>query len=127
MKALFISAAWFNWIAAVVFVFASDWVLPLLSLESSPTALLFLHLFCTVVFLFGIAYYRAATDLAAQAEVIKLGGAAKLALVLVATLDVVLGVVSWPILVPLSGDLVYGLLFFRVLSRLPEPAANHRI
>jgi len=122
MKALFISAAAFNWIAAVVFVFASDWTLAILSLEPSPTALLFLHLFSTLVFLFGIAYYRAATDLAGQAEVIKLGGIAKLALVVVAALDVVLGVVSWPILVPLAGDLVYGLLFFKALSRLPVAA-----
>jgi hypothetical protein len=124
MRAMFVSAALFNWTAAIVFVFASDWVLALLSLESSPTALLFLHLFFTVVFLFGIAYYRAATDLEGQAEVIKLGGAAKLALFVVATLDVALGVVSWPILVPLSGDLVYGLLFFKALSRLPKPATG---
>ena len=124
MKAMFISAALFNWIAAVVFVAASDWVLALLSLESSPTALLFLHLFCTLVFLLGFSYYRAATDLKGQAEIIKLGGTAKLALVVVATLDVALGVVSWPILVPLSGDLVYGLLFFKALSQLPKPAAG---
>ncbi len=124
MKILFISAACFNWIAAVVFVFASDRVLALLSLESSPTALLFLHFFCTLVFLFGIAYYRAATDLEGQAEVIRLGGVAKLALVAVAVLDVALGVVSWPILVPFAGDLVYGLLFFKSLSRLPEPAVG---
>jgi len=87
---------------------------------------LFLHLFSTLVFLFGIAYYRAATDLEGQAEVIKLGGVAKLALVVVAALDVVLGLVSWPILVPLSGDLVFGLLFFRALSRLPVAAAGSR-
>ncbi len=124
MKVLFISAACFNWIAAIVFVFASDRVLALLSLESSPAALLFLHLFFTVVFLFGIAYYRAATDLEGQAEVIRLGGAAKLALVAVAGLDVALGVISWPILVPLSGDMIYGLLFFKALSRLPEPVVS---
>ena len=118
-KALFISAAWFNWIAAVVFGLASDWVLPILSMESSPTTLFFIHLFCTLVFVFGFAYYRAASDLAGQAPVIRLGAAAKLALVFVATMDVVLGLISWPILIVLAGDLVYALLFFKALSRLP--------
>ena len=116
---MFISAAWFNWVAAVVFGFASGWVLPVFSMEPSPTALLLIHLFCAFVFVFGIGYYRAATDLAGQAPVIRLGAIAKLALVLVATVDVVLGLVSWPILIVLAGDLVYALLFFRALSRLP--------
>ncbi len=122
MKTMFISAAWFNWVAAIVFGFASEWILPLLSMEPSPTALFFIHLFCVLVFVFGFGYYRAATDLAGQAPVIRLGATAKLALVFVATVDVVLGLVSWPILVVLAGDLVYALLFFRALSRLPAPA-----
>lgn len=124
MKAMFISAALFNWIAALVFVFASDWVLALLSLESSPTALLFLHFFCALVFLIGFPYYRAAADLEGQAGVIKYGASAKLALVVVATVDVASGLVSWPILLVLSVDLAYGLLFFRALSRLPKPATG---
>lgn len=124
MKAMFISAALFNWIAAIVFVFASDWVMALLALESSPTALLFLHFFCTLVFLIGFPYYRAATDLAGQASVIKYGGTAKIGLFVVATIDVVLGLVSWPVLLLLSADLMYGILFFRALSRLPKPAAG---
>lgn len=124
MKAMFISAACFNWIAAIVFVAADDWVLALLLLESTPTALFFLHLFCTLVFLLGFPYYRAAKDLAGQASVIKYGGGAKLALVAVAIVDVLLGLVSWPILLVLSVDLVYGLLFFNALSRLPKAATN---
>lgn len=119
MKAMFISAAWFNWIAAIVFGFAGEWILPVFSMEPSPAALFFIHLFCVLVFVFGIGYYRAATDLAGQASVIKLGAIAKMAIVVVATVDVLLGLVSWPILVVLAGDLVYALLFFRALSRLP--------
>lgn len=122
MKAMFISAAWFNWVAAVVFGFASERVLPIFSMESSPTSLFFIHLFCTVIFFFGIAYYRAATDMLGQAPVIRLGAAAKLALVFVATVDVFLGLISWPILIVLAGDLVYALLFYMALSRMPAPA-----
>ncbi len=121
MKAMFISAAWFNWIAALGFGFAGEWLLPMFSMQPSPTALFFVHLFCALVFVFGFAYYRAATDLAGQAPAIRLGAIAKLAIVVVASVDVILGLVSWPILVVIAGDLIYALLFFRALACLPAP------
>ena len=122
MKTMFISAAIFNWVAAIVLVVANDWVFTLLSLETSPTALFFLHLFCTLVFFFGIGYYRAAFDLGSQIEVIKLGAIAKASLFFVVAIDVWIGLVSWPLLLLLSVDLVYSLLFFRALSRIPKSA-----
>lgn len=122
MNKMLLSAAWYNWLAAIIFVGASDWTLTLLRLESSPSTLLFLHFFCTLAFFFGISYYQAASDLAGHASSIKLAAIAKLSLVAVTTIDVTLGLVSWPILVPIFGDLVYGILFFRALSQLPESA-----
>ena len=80
-----------------------------------PIETTFLRLFAGLVFVFGFGYYAAGSDLKTNAPVIRLGGIAKLMVVAIAAYEVVLGNISWQLMLVASADLIFALLFFRAL------------
>lgn len=118
-RKMFISAACFNWLVAIALVVNVELLFGVFHVEPVPDNLLFLHFFSALVFIFGIGYYWIANDILTNRPLIRIGAVGKLVLVCVGGVDVALGIVSWQILILLSVDLVYSLLFFRVLRQLP--------
>lgn len=118
MKALFLSAAWFNWLVAIVFIVAIRPLFELIGASPAPTEMVFVHFFSIVVFSFGIAYYWISLDPENNKPLIKLGAIAKMLLVIVGVADVAIGLISWHVLMLLSVDFMYSILFFYVYSKL---------
>jgi hypothetical protein len=119
-RKMFLSAACFNWLVAVALVVNVGLLFGVFHVEPVPENRLFVHFFSALVFSFGIGYYWIANDILANRPLIHIGAVGKLVLVCVGVLDVALGIVSWQILILLSVDLVYSLLFFKVLRQLPR-------
>lgn len=118
MKTFFLIAAAFNFFVVFLFLFFMDGLFPIFELEVNNSSITFMHLFLALVLLFGVAYLTIAFDPVRFRELILFGALSKLILVLVGTLDVVLGYVSWPIVIPLVGDIVFALAFLKVYFRL---------
>ena len=112
MKSLFLSAAWFNWVVALLLVFYSEVLFTFLGVSPLPTEPLFVHFFVCVIFSFGIGYYWISQDFDGNQPIVKLGALAKMILVLVGLMDCTLGLVSWQIMMLLVVDLIYSLLFY---------------
>jgi len=122
MNKMLLSAAIFNWAVAASFILMSEFSLSILGLESSNAALLFLHFTAVLVFFFGVFYYFAAGNFSVWVGSIRVSAIAKITLAAVGTVDVILGIASWPILVPLACDVFFGILFLRAL----RSASHHR-
>lgn len=120
MRNMFISAAWFNWMIAVALLTNVDAVFSLFNIHPLPGNQLFVHFFSVVVFAFGIAYYWISRDMTANSPLIKFGALAKMMLVGMGITDVLLGIVSWQILILLPVDLIYSILFIAALRNLPQ-------
>ena len=114
-KLLFTVAAGFNWLVGLILFFNADLLLELFHITPLPIETTFLRLFAGLVFVFGFGYYAAGSDLKTNAPVIRLGGIAKLMVVAIAAYEVVLGNISWQLMLVASADLIFALLFFRAL------------
>ena len=114
-KLLFTVSAGFNWLVGLILFFNADLLLELLHITPLPIETTFLRLFAGLVFVFGFGYYAAGSDLKTNAPVIRLGGIAKLMVVAIAAYEVVLGNISWQLMLVASADLIFALLFFRAL------------
>ncbi len=121
-KLMFTLAAWFNWLIAASFIFATNWTLNLWGISPVPESPVYLHFFGILVFMFGVGYFWISRDPVANRPLIKLGAIGKLLLVGVGVIDVLLGFVSWQVLMPLSFDLLFSVLFFLALRVTPLPA-----
>lgn len=113
---LFFSAAIFNWLVALVFLFFYQSVFKLLGFTPIPDNPIYLHLFAILVAMFGWAYYKASTDFIANRNLIELGAIAKIAIFLLCLGYFFMGLTSWQLPLLASGDLLYALLFIRALK-----------
>ena len=113
---LFFVAALFNGIIGLLLFFAPNLFLAIFQVTPPVTNTLWVQLFAILVLAFGLGYYWAAQNFAANAAVIKLGIVAKTGVVLVVVLNIITDAVSWQLLVPASVDAVFVLLFWRALS-----------
>lgn len=113
---MLISAAWFNWLAALALLLIPATLFQLFRITPLPTEPLFLHLFAVLVFVFGIGYYWAAKDFEKNAPIVRLGMIGKLAVFLTGLVNTLLGNVSWQIMLLVSVDLLYAVLFFMALK-----------
>ena len=120
MNKMFFSGALFNWSAALLFILAAHWTLSLFAVTPLPTERVYLDFFAVLVAMFGVGYFWIALDPATNRPIIKLGAIAKLMFVIAGVISVLLGNISWQILVPLAGDLVYAILFLRYLQVHPK-------
>ena len=112
---LFFVAALFNGIVGLLLFFAPNLFLTVFQVTPAVSNTLWVQLFAILVLAFGLGYYWAAQNVAANAAVVKLGIIAKTGVVLVIVLNIITGAVSWQLLVPASADAVFALLFWRAL------------
>ena len=118
IRIMFTTAAWFNWVAGGAVAVNAGWLFSFFRVTPLPTEPLFLQLFAWLVIVFGIGYFWASRDPAANVPVIKLGMIGKLSVVLVSLVCVLTGSVSWQIMLLMSADLLYAILFWRALKAI---------
>ncbi len=118
---MFKLAALFNWGVALGLFLIPAAFLGLLSVYPYPEQSLWVQQFAGLVFIFGIAYWQAASDLAKMAPMIRLAVWAKWGVVLIALLNVLTGDISWQFLIPASVDGVFAVLFAVALNSVPSP------
>jgi hypothetical protein len=118
MRIMFTTAAWFNWVAGGAVAINVELLFGLFRITPLPTEPLFLQLFAWLVIVFGIGYFWASRDPVANVPVIKLGMIGKLSVVLVSLACVLTGSVSWQIMLLVSADLLYAILFWRALKAI---------
>ena len=118
IRIMFTTAAWFNWVAGGAVAVNAGWLFSLFGITPLPTEPLFHQLFAWLVIVFGIGYFWASRDPEANVPVIKLGMLGKLSVVLVSLACVLTGSVSWQIMLLMSVDLLYAILFWRALKTL---------
>ena len=110
------SAACFNWLAALALLVFPGMLLQLFRITPLPTEPLFLHMFAVLVFVFGVGYYWASRDFMTNAPIVRLGMISKFAVVITGLVNTLLGNVSWQIMLLVSADLLYAILFFIALK-----------
>ena len=116
IRTLFLTAAIFNWAVGLALAFKAQLLFDLFWVTPAPTEPLFLQLFSWLVIVFGIGYFWVSRDPAANVPIIKLGILGKLSVVLAALGCVLMGAVSWQMLILASADGVYAFLFWRALK-----------
>jgi hypothetical protein len=114
---LFVVGACFNWTAALSFV-KPKLICNTLNITPVPTEDFILHIMCLLVALLGSMYYEASKDFPANANIVRYGSVAKALVFSVAVLDVVLGYLSWQILLVVSCDLMFAILYYKALQDL---------
>jgi len=72
--------------------------------------------------MFGFGYYAAGNDLKTNAPVIRLGAFAKLSVTAIAAYEIILGNISWQLMLVAGADLVFAVLFFRALNTVRQTA-----
>jgi hypothetical protein len=118
IRIMFTTAAWFNWMAGLAVAVNVELLFGLFGITPLPTEPLFLQLFAWLVIVFGIGYFWASRDPAANVPVIKLGMIGKLSVVLVSLVCVMTGSISWQFMLLVSVDLLYAILFWRALKAI---------
>ena len=118
IRIMFTTAAWFNWVAGGAVAVNAGWLFGLFRITPLPTEPLFLQLFAWLVIVFGIGYFWVSRDPVANVPIIKLGMIGKLSVVLVSLACVLTGSVSWQMMLLVSVDLLYAILFWRALQTL---------
>ena len=118
MRIMFTTAAWFNWLAGLAVAVNVELLFGLFRITPLPTEPLFLQLFAWLVIVFGIGYFWVSRDPVANVPIIKLGMIGKLSVVLVSLACVLTGSVSWQMMLLVSVDLLYVILFWRALQTL---------
>jgi len=117
---MFLTAALFNWAVGLALALKAQLLFDLFRVTPSPTEPLFLQLFSWLVIVFGIGYFWVWKDPAANVPIIKLGILGKLSVVLAALACVVMGAVSWQMMILASADLLYVFLFWRALQAIQQ-------
>jgi hypothetical protein len=118
IRIMFTTAALFNWMAGGAVVINAVWLFGLFGVTPLPTEPLFLQLFAWLVIVFGIGYFWASRDPVANVPIIKLGMIGKLSVVLVSLACVMTGSISWQLMILVSADLLYAILFWRALKAI---------
>lgn len=116
---MLLGGAIFNWAVAVPLFFIPGVFLNLLSVTPTPQQSLWVQQFAGLVFVFGIGYYWASRDFEANVQIIRMAVIGKAGVVLIGLLNVATGDVSWQFMLPVSGDLIFVILFVMALKALP--------
>ncbi len=116
IRTLFLTAAIFNWAVGLSLAFQARLLFELFRVSPAPTEPLFLQLFAWLVVAFGVGYFWVSRDPVVNIPIIKLGILGKLGVVLAALACVVMGAVSWQMMILASADLLYLIFFWWALS-----------
>lgn len=116
-RAIFASAALFNWVVGTALILAMPTFERLLGLEPvAASAKVYVDLFAVVVIAFGAAYLMLAIDFTKYWPFAALGAAAKLAVVATVSCHYLAGHIGWSLLALSGVDLVYALMFIAILG-----------
>lgn len=118
IRTLFLTGAVFNWLVGVALHFDAGLLFELFRATPAPTEPLFVQLFAWLVIVFGVGYLWVSRDPSGNVPIIKLGILGKASVVLVCLASVVMGGVSWQIMILASADLIYALGFIFALRAL---------
>ena len=117
-RGIFLSGAIFNLAVALGLIFLLRWLQPYLGMAQVPANLNFLvDLVGMFICAFGVAYYLLSTDFPRYRVLASFGAACKLLVVAVVTFHFLAGYIGWPLLALAMVDLVYAILFIRVIRR----------
>jgi hypothetical protein len=119
MKPLFYTAAAFNMVMSFLFAFFHVETFAFFSIVPVPAHPMMTQLFAVLVLAFGIGYFWIARDPVKNRQIILLGALAKIMLVLFVGFQVITGIASWQLLIPVSADLIYAVLFVLAYRTLP--------
>lgn len=116
LSLLFKVAALFNLTVAITLVFFTDLFFELLNLGELPVQPIFLHLFAGIVLTFALLYYQISISPQGKRQLVQFSILAKFAVVIVCLIDSASGLVAWTINIPAFGDLIFAVLFIKVLA-----------
>jgi hypothetical protein len=116
-SSVFVAGAIFNAVASLM-LFLPSITFPILHITPIPAASFPIHVAAALVGFLGIGYYWASLDLPLHANIVQLGMTAKIGVVLLAVVDVLLGIISWQALLVVAGDVVFAFLFYQALAVL---------
>jgi hypothetical protein len=113
---LFLAAAIWNWVAALVsvLVLANPVLRPYLGI-ASPADRLSINLFALSVAVFGLGFYWVSRDITANRDLVKLAAIGKPVVFALFVTHAWLGDIPWMLALPSLGDLILGLLFVEFL------------
>lgn len=80
--------------------------------------MLWYYIFIAAVVIFGIGYYWISKDVARNRDIIKMGIMGKIAIFMIFSIYLLKGEVTFLFFLVGCGDLVFTILFFKVLSRI---------
>jgi len=112
-RALFISAGWFNILAGLPLLVATAAFAGLLGLQLNPVATMFIQLTACIIVVFGGAYWMIARDPERFRPYVPLGIILKAAVIVIFYGHWLAGSIPWPLPALASGDIVFGVLFWR--------------
>lgn len=121
-RAVFLTGAIFNWLVGLALLYDAALVFDLFRVTPVPTESLFVQLFAWLVIVFGVGYFWISQDPSGNVPIIKLGMLGKASVVLVCLAAVLMGTVSWQMMILASVDGVYAVLFFTALKTIRKAA-----
>lgn len=122
---MFVAAAAFNWVAGISFLKPIP-MYEAMGITPIPDENSVLHILCLLIICFGFGYFKASKDFPGNASVIRLGMVAKALVVVVTAVDVALGVISWQVILAVSGDFIFSILFYKALQDLDTSSAKKK-
>ena len=122
-RMLFISAAWWNWLVALVSLFADKEIRSFLGMPPLTNSLN-LHLSASCIWLLGIGYYWIARDVSRNHAIAKLGMIGKLAVFAIFLGHLIAGDIPFGLAAPAAIDLIFAVLFLEFLVRMRDAEGN---
>jgi hypothetical protein len=116
---LFLIGAIWNWSATTIFFFAYEQIFSLAGMEV-PANPLFLRLFLSLAFVFGIGYYWVSRDITNNHAIVKLGIMGKLCVFVLMTYYWVEGYVKLSLVPTGVVDLIFAILYLEFLFYFPS-------
>ena len=112
---MFYAAAAFNWLMATAIFFGDSLFMRLgMPIPLNPTGR---QTFCLFVAVFGYGYFLIARDPIGNLGLVQVGIVGKLAMFLLFVIDIVAGTLSYRLLIPALGDVLFALLFLEFMLR----------
>ena len=116
---LFLGTAVYNWMVAVSMLRPAG-AYEALNITPMPSEDYILHLCCLLIGLYGFCYYWASQDFPRYADLVWFAALGKVANLVLACVDIFLGVTSWQLMVLLFPDAVLVALFYNALMELKK-------
>lgn len=121
IRRVFFWAAIFNYLIGLGLMFAPGLTLGLIGVTPTIDNPVWVSQFGWLVFMFGVGYHLASHRFERYRPLVELAVIGKLGVGAIALWHVIAGNISWQLLIPAGGDVVWALLFIAAL-RSPRPA-----